>query len=107
METNGAAIGAAVGASLSKSAYSGNINTTTNVVSYSGAAAYQANLIAEQRVKDYAYKLGSDATIAVSGYLPSKTIQPGETISGKILFDYEKADAIELRIPINGIIYTF
>ncbi|MEE0870755.1 MAG: hypothetical protein U0L52_05230 [Bacteroidaceae bacterium] len=105
--TNGAAIGAAVGASLSKSAYSGNINTTTNVVSYSGAAAYQANLIAEQRVKDYAYKLGSDATIAISGYLPSKTIQPGETISGKILFDYEKADVIELRIPINGIIYTF
>lgn len=106
--TVGAAIGAAVGASLSKSAYSGNIKSTTNTVSYSGAAAYQASLIAEQRVKDYADKLKSDAVSAISGYLPSKIIRPGETISGKILFDYEKkVQDFELRIPVNGIIYIF
>ena len=105
--TNGAAIGAAVGASLSKTAYSGSVSTATNTVAYSGAAAYQANLIAEQRIKDYSQQLNEDAIKAVSGYLPSKTIMPGESISGRVLFDYVKADGFEVRIPVNGIIYTF
>lgn len=105
--TNGAAIGAAVGASLSRTAYSGNISSSTGTVAYNGAAAYQAKLIAEARVADYANELESQGLEAVSGYLPNKTIMPGESISGKVLFDYEKIDGVELRVPVNGIIYTF
>lgn len=105
--TGGAAIGAAVGASLSKTAYSGKISSSTATVSYNGAAAYQAGLIAEQRIKDYNQQLILDRKNAESTYISKSIVRPGQTISGRILFDYEKADDIEVRIPISGVIYTF
>lgn len=103
----GAAVGAVVGASLSKTAYSGKISSSTTTVAYNGAAAYQAKLIAEQRVADYNQQLSISRRDAERSYISKSVVNPGQTISGKILFDYEKVDDIEIRIPISGIIYSF
>lgn len=105
--TGGAAIGAAVGASLSKTAYSGKISSSTTTVTYNGAAAYQAKLIAEQRVADYNQQLSMSRRDAERSYISKSVVNPGQTISGRILFDYEKVDGIDIRIPISGIIYSF
>jgi len=99
--------GAAVGAYGSNTINVGAINSTTNSSSYNGAAAYQANMIANQRIRDYNVALNQERQVKEEGYLKQNTINSGETISGYVNIKYEKSDKVEVYIDLNTIKYPF
>ena len=101
--TNGAAVGAAVGAT----AYAGSVNTSSTTVSYNGAAAYQAQLIASDRIANYNEQLLNERQMKDEGYLKRTTVGAGESISGYINIKFEKGDELTVNIPINSIVYPF
>lgn len=101
--TNGAAVGAAVGAT----AYAGSVNTSSTTVSYNGAAAYQAQLIASDRIANYNEQLLNERQMKDEGYLKRTTVGAGESISGYVNIKFEKGDELTVNIPINSIVYPF
>ena len=101
--TNGAAVGAAIGVS----GYAGNSSTSSTTVSYNGAAAYQAELIASDRIADYNNQMLQERQMKDEGYLKITTINPGETITGYVNIRYEKGDELSVNIPINSVVYPF
>lgn len=101
--TNGAVVGAAVGAT----AYAGSVNTSSTTVSYNGAAAYQAQLIASDRIANYNEQLLNERQMKDEGYLKRTTVGAGESISGYINIKFEKGDELTVNIPINSIVYPF
>lgn len=80
----------------------------SNTVSYDGAAAYQARVLASNRVADFSDAQFSMRESLDQGYLKATTIQPGETISGFINIKYRRFGS-ELRVVVNvnGIAYAF
>ena len=70
------------------SSYFGSSSSTTTT--YDAAAAYQAQVIASERVASYSNSLLSDRAIKEEGYLKRTTIYPGETISGYINIERKK-----------------
>lgn len=99
--------GAALGAYSSNTTNLGVVNSTTTTASYNGAAAYQAQMIASQRINNYNAALNQERQVKEEGYLRQNTINSGETISGYVNVKYEKADKIEVYIDINTIKYPF
>lgn len=97
--TNGAAVGA--------TAYAGSVNTSSTTVSYNGAAAYQAQLIASDRIANYNEQLLNERQMKDEGYLKRTTVGAGESISGYINIKFEKGDELTVNIPINSIVYPF
>ena len=97
--TNGAAVGA--------SQYANESNTSSQTVNYNGAAAYQANLIANDRIANYDNQLLQERNTKEEGYLKTTTIDSGETISGYVNIKYEKGDELFVNIAINAITYPF
>lgn len=95
--------GVAVGASEHISASS----TSSRTNNYDGTAAYQANLIANNRVDNFNNQLEQERNVREEGYLKTTTIEPGETISGYVNIKYEKGDELFINIPINTITYPF
>ncbi len=87
------------------SSYFGNSSSTTTT--YDAAAAYQAQVIASERVASYSNSLLSDRAIKEEGYLKRTTIYPGETISGYINIERKKGDSMTIDINIGGAIYSF
>ena len=87
------------------SSYSGSSSSRTT--SYNGAAAYQAQVIASNRVAAYNDALLSERAAKDEGYLKRTTIYPGETISGYINIERKKGLSMTINIEINGAIYTF
>lgn len=101
--THGSAVTAAAGVS----GYAGLSSTTSTSVTYNGAAAYQANLIASDRIAEYSNQLIQEREIIDKGYLKITTIYPGESIAGYINIKYEKGNELYVNIPINSVIYPF
>lgn len=101
--THGAAIGGSVGAT----AYAGNVSTSNTTVSYDGYAAYQASLIAEQRISDYNNKLVNEQNLKRQEYLKPTVLQPGESVIGNININFKKADEVTVNVPIGSVIYPF
>lgn len=101
--TNGAAIGGAVGVS----GYAGSSSTSSTTITYNGAAAYQAELIANGRIADYNNQMLQERNIKDAGYLKTTTVNPGETISGYVNIQYKKGDELSVNIPINSVVYPF
>lgn len=99
--------GTAIGAYESNTTNVGVVNSNTNTVSYNGAAAYQANMIANQRINNYNAALNQERQVKEEGYLKQNTINPGETISGYVNIKYEKSDQVEVYIDLNTIKYPF
>ena len=99
--------GAAIGGYESNTTNFGVVSSNTNTASYNGTAAYQANMIANQRINDYNFSLNQERQVKEEGYLKANTINPGETISGYINIKYEKTDNFEIYIDINAIKYPF
>lgn len=93
------------------STYGGNVKSNTNVtsttVSYNGAAAYQAQLIASERCAEYNNAMYNERQIREEGYLKRTTINPGETVSGYLNIEYKKADEVSINLNIDTIIYPF
>ena len=101
--TDGAAIGGAVGVS----GYAGGSSTSSTTVAYNGAAAYQAELIASDRIADYNNQMLQERNIKDAGYLKITTVNPGETISGYVNIQYKKGDELSVNIPVDSVVYPF
>jgi hypothetical protein len=99
--------GSALGVYNNNTINNGVVNTTTNTASFNGAAAYQANMIANQRISDYNAALNQERQVREEGYLKQNTINPGETVSGYVHIKYEKADEVDVYIEISTIKYPF
>ena len=87
------------------SSYYGYSSSTTT--SYNAAAAYQAQVIASNRVAEYNDALLSERDAKDEGYLRRTTIYPGETIYGYINIERKKGVSMTVDIDINGAVYTF
>ncbi len=87
--------------------YTGNSSTTSRTVTYNGAAAYQAQVIASNRVAEYENSLLQERTIKEEGYLRKTTLYPGDAISGYINIKYVKGALMTVYVDINGAIYEF
>lgn len=91
--------------------YSGNSyyhgNSTSTTTSYNGAAAYQAQVIASNRMAAYEDALLSERAAKDEGYLKRTTINPGETISGYINIERKKGTTMTINVNINGAVYVF
>lgn len=84
--------------------YGSSSSTTT---SYDGYAAYQAQVIASNRVAAYENALLSERAAKNEEYLKRTTIYPGETISGYINIERKKGVSMTINVDINGAVYTF
>ena len=91
--------------------YSGNSSyygsSTSVTTSYDGAAAYQARVIASNRVAAYDNALSSERAAKDEGYLKRTTIYPGETISGYIHVERRKGTEMKIGINICDVWYIF
>ena len=99
--------GYAVGNYSGSSSYHGNSSTTSKTVSYDGAAAYQARIIASNRMADYENSLLQERAIKQEGYLKKTTIHPGEAISGYINIKRATGTMMTVVVDINGAKYEF
>lgn len=72
-----------------------------------GAAAYQAQVIASNRIAAYDNALLSERAAKNEGYLKKTTIYPGEVITGYINIGRKKGTAMTINVNINGAIYEF
>ncbi|MCS2422553.1 hypothetical protein NXW31_15075 [Bacteroides fragilis] len=97
--------GYAYGNYSGNSSYYGNSSSTTT--SYNGAAAYQAQVIASNRIAAYDNALLSERVAKNEGYLKKTTIYPGETITGYINIGRKKGSTMTVNIDINGATYEF
>ena len=97
--------GYAYGNYSGSSSYYGYSSSTTT--SYNAAAAYQAQVIASNRVAEYNDALLSERDAKDEGYLRRTTIYPGETIYGYINIERKKGVSMTVDIDINGAVYTF
>lgn len=93
--------------SSSHNHYNGSSKTTSTTVTYDGAAAYQAHLIADQRMADFANAQREERDIKKQEYLKKTTIYPGESIAGYINIESKKGEKMDIVININGIPYNF
>lgn len=98
--------GYAYGNYSGNTSYYGSLSSTTTT--YNAAAAYQAQVIASNRIAAYDNALLSEREAKDEGYLKRTTIYPGKAIYGYINIERIKgAQAIIINIDINGAIYTF
>lgn len=97
--------GYAYGSYSGNSSYYGSSSSTTT--SYNGAAAYQAQVIASNRIAAYDNALLSERAAKNEGYLKKTTIYPGETITGYINIGRKKGVTMTINIDINGATYEF
>jgi hypothetical protein len=97
--------GYAHGTYSGSTSYHGNSTSTTT--SYNGLAAYQAQVIASNRMADYQDALLSERQAKDEGYLKLTTVNPGETISGYVNIERKKGDVLYIYVKINNAIYTF
>ena len=85
--------------------YSGYATSTTTT--YDGAAAYQARVIANERIAHYNSSLLEEREIKERGYLKRTQIYPGETISGYVNIERKKGRQMMLGINIEGAMYVY
>ncbi len=97
--------------SVTKGNYSGNSsyygNSSSTTRTYNGAAAYQAQVIASNRIAAYENALLSERVAKNEGYLKKTTIYPVETICGYINIERRKGQSMTINVNINGAIYVF
>jgi antitoxin component YwqK of YwqJK toxin-antitoxin module len=99
--------GSAFGSYSGHGSYHGNSSTTSRTTTYDGAAAYQARVIASNRMADFENSLLQERAIKQEGYLRKTTIYPGDVISGYVNIKREKGNSMTIYIDINGAIYEF
>jgi hypothetical protein len=87
--------------------YSGRSSTTTTTTSYNGFAAYQAQIIASNRLASMEEAMWQERVQRYEGYLKKTTIRPGETVSGYLYIMREKGDSMRLVVDLYGAKYEF
>lgn len=87
--------------------YSGHSSTTATTTSYNGFAAYQAHIIASNRLASMEDAMFQERAQRYEGYLKKTTIRPGETVSGYLNIMRQKGDTMLLIVDIYGAKYEF
>jgi len=87
--------------------YHGNSSTTSRTTTYDGAAAYQAQVIASNRIANYETSLLNERAIKEEGYLRKTTIYPGEAICGYVNIKRISGLNMNVIVDINGAKYEF
>ena len=87
--------------------YSGSGTRITTTRSYDAAAAYQAQVISQQRMADFRNSQWVERQAKEVGYLKKNTIQPGETISGYVNVQRIDGEAFFNTIYIQDAKYQF
>ena len=87
--------------------YHGSSSTTSTTTTYDGAAAYQAQIIASNRMANYESSLLQERAIKQEGYLKKTTIYPGDAISGYVNIKRISGSTMTVYVNINGAIYEF
>lgn len=87
--------------------YFGNSSTISRTTTYDGAAAYQAQIIASNRIANYENSLFQERSIKQKGYLKKNTIYPGDVISGYVNIKRKRGSTMTVYIDINGAKYEF
>ncbi len=89
------------------SSFHGKVSTVSHTDYYDGAAAYQAQVIACDRMANYENALLQEREIKQEGYLKRTTVYPGQAISGYINIKRSKGDSMYVVVDINGAKYGF
>ncbi len=97
--------GYAYGNYSGNSTYHGSSSSTTT--SYNGLAAYQAQVIASERIANYENALLTDRQAKDEGYLKKTTVYPGQSISGYVNINRVKGVSMNIVVDINGAKYNF
>ncbi|MBQ0090486.1 MAG: hypothetical protein KBT27_14255 [Prevotellaceae bacterium] len=87
--------------------YHGNSSTTSRTTTYDGAAAYQAQVIASNRIANYENSLLNERAIKQEGYLRKTTVYPGDAISGYVNIKRISGSTMTVIVDINGAKYEF
>ena len=87
--------------------YHGNSSTTSRTTTYDGAAAYQAQVIASNRMANYENYLLNERAIKQEGYLRKTTVYPGDAISGYVNIKRISGSTMTVIVDINGAKYEF
>jgi hypothetical protein len=87
--------------------YYGTSSTTSRTITYDGAAAYQAQIIASNRMANYESSLLQERAIRQEGYLRRTTIYPGDAISGYVNIKRTSGSSMIVYVDINGAKYEF
>ena len=87
--------------------YPHNSISTSRTIRYDAAAAYQAQVIASNRMANYENSLYNERDIKQKGYLKKTTIYPGEAISGYVNIKRISGVSMTVYVDINGAIYAF
>ena len=99
--------GNAYGSYNGHGSYYGSSSSTSRTVTYDAAAAYQAQIIASDRMANYESALLQERQTKQEGYLKRTTIYPGQAISGYINIKRVKGESMDVVIDINGAKYSF
>lgn len=99
--------GYAFGSYYNNGSYHGNLSSTSSTVTYDGAAAYQAQVIASNRIASYENSLLEERAIKQEGYLRKTTIYPGDAISGYVNIKRTSGNTMIVCVDINGAKYEF
>ena len=85
--------------------YSGTATSYTRT--YNAGAAYQAQVLSQQRMADFSNAMAEEQQIKKLGYLKRNTIYPGETISGYVHVKRIKGETVQFVIQIEKAEYIF
>ena len=85
--------------------YSGTVTSYTRT--YNAGAAYQAQVLSQQRMADFSNAMAEEQQIKKLGYLKRNTIYPGETISGYVHVKRIKGETVQFVIEIEKAEYIF
>ena len=99
--------GYAYGTYNGNSNYHGSSSTTSTTVSYNAFAAYQAQIIASNRIASMEDAMWNERVRRQEGYLKRTTIYPGETVTGYINIRREKGESMKLVVDLYGAKYQF
>lgn len=99
--------GYAYGSYNGHGSYHGNSSTTSTTTTYNGAAAYQAQVIASNRIANYENSLLNERAIKEEGYLRKTTLYPGDAISGYVNIKRTSGTSMTVIVDINGAKYEF
>ena len=87
--------------------YSGYGSVTSTTRTYDATAAYQAQIISQQRMADFSNAQWQEKQAKQIGYLKKNTIYPGETISGFVHIKRVKGKSVYITITIKGAEYIY
>jgi hypothetical protein len=80
--------------------YNGTSTSTTTVPNYAAQAQARENIQRRRQA------LAAEAQALSQTSLRANSVQPGQTISGLVYFEWDKkVESFRILIPINGIIY--